>query len=68
MNSSEDMNNSEDMSSRRLCDLTQSYSFVLQSVLGVLAFSTLICKWTTGQHVLAFMAYYITLFSSEAFL
>ncbi len=31
--------------SRILCDLTQGYSFILQSVLGVLAFSTLICEW-----------------------
>ena len=30
------------MGGRGLCDLTQSYSFILQSVLGVLAFSTLI--------------------------
>ena len=29
-----------------LCDLTEGYSFVLQSVLGVLAFSTLIREWT----------------------
>lgn len=30
------------MGGRGLCDLTQGYSFILQSVLGVLAFSTLI--------------------------
>ena len=30
-----------------LCDLTQSYSFILQSVLGVLAFSTLLCECDT---------------------
>ena len=27
------------------CDLTTGYSFILQSVLGVLAFSTLVCKY-----------------------
>jgi len=29
-----------------LCDLTEGYSFVLQSILGFLAFSTLIREWT----------------------
>lgn len=38
----------DDMPSRELCDLTQSYSFVLQTVLGVLAFSTLICEYSTS--------------------
>ncbi len=30
--------------SKELCDLAKGYSFILQSVLGVLAFSTLIGK------------------------
>lgn len=29
---------------KELCNLAEGYSFILQSVLGVLAFSTLICK------------------------
>ena len=29
-----------------LCDLTEGYSFILQFMLGVLAFSTLIREWT----------------------
>ena len=42
-NSSE-MENDSVVESRELCDLAEGYSFILQSVLGVLAFSTLICK------------------------
>ena len=38
--------NESAVESRELCDLAEGYSFILQSVLGVLAFSTLICKYT----------------------
>ena len=38
-------NHTQSFTSGELCNLTQGYSFILQSVLGVLAFSTLICKF-----------------------
>lgn len=61
-NSSEDV----DASGRGLCDLTQSYSFILQSVLGVLAFSTLLCEYT--RSALKRIMTPSFLFSSEALL
>lgn len=35
--------------SKELCDLTQGFSFILQTVLGVLAFSTLLSESHTGS-------------------
>ena len=37
-------NVSIDLDSKQLCDLTQGFSFILQSILGVLAFSTLLSE------------------------
>ncbi len=42
---SSDSNSSVVVDEKQLCDLAEGYSFVLQSVLGVLAFSTLLCKF-----------------------
>lgn len=39
---------------RQLCNLAEGYSFVLQSVLGVLAFSTLICEYKSFFMVVLF--------------
>lgn len=40
--SNPDNNNTDE--SKPPCDLAEGYSFILQFVVGVLAFSTLICK------------------------
>lgn len=37
-------NETLELGSKHLCDLTQGFSFILQSILGVLAFSTLLSK------------------------
>jgi len=45
LNSSVDVfQGNESMASKHLCDITQGFSFILQTILGVLAFSTLISK------------------------
>jgi len=36
-------------SSEVFCNLTEGYSFILQTVLGILAFSTLIREWTAFE-------------------
>ena len=38
----ENLRNSSAVEAKELCDLAEGYSFILQTVLGVLAFSTLI--------------------------
>lgn len=39
----------ETLESRHLCDLTQGFSFILQTILGVLAFSTLLSESSLGS-------------------